>query len=60
MADVCVYRAALAARVERVRRKSSLVERLTAMVCPCALPPELVTRILALLTVEELACAMRK
>ncbi|ADC53892.1 Ankyrin/F-box protein [Pseudocowpox virus] len=60
MAEVCVYRAALAARMERVRRKSALVERLAALVCPCALPPELVTRILVLLTTDELACVMRR
>ncbi|AIZ77377.1 putative ankyrin repeat protein [Parapoxvirus red deer/HL953] len=44
---VHTYVRALAARTDAVRRHCALVERVARRVCPCALPPELVARILS-------------
>lgn len=58
-AGVAVYARQLRARVLSLRRHSALVARVARAVCPCALPPELVSRILLHVPPRDLRATAR-
>ncbi|WZD65732.1 Ank1 [Bovine papular stomatitis virus] len=53
-ARVRVYRRALSRRMEEVRRRSALVQRMVRAVSPCSLPPEVLSRIFLYVPVDDL------
>ncbi|WZD65470.1 Ank protein Ank1 [Bovine papular stomatitis virus] len=58
-ARVRVYHRALSRRMEEVRRRSALVQRMVRAVSPCSLPPEVLSRIFLYVPVDDLMVMLR-